>query len=74
MADIQSRLKRIEKFLKEKMDEEGIPAKYRTILYKLWQDYLYSQETKDISGDEQGWVAALYYILQNTIIKAKKSG
>jgi hypothetical protein len=73
MPDIQLKLKKIEDCLREELKKEDVLPRYTTILFKLWQDYLYSQETKDLSGDEAGWAAALYYILKKAIMRENKS-
>ena len=73
MTSVNEKLKFIDDKLKEVISEEGIENKFSSSLFKLWNDYLYTQDTGNLPGDEKGWAAALYYILKKPLMKKAQS-
>src|SRR5690554_1461952 len=73
MPDIQTKLKGIDDSLRERLKKEDVLPKYTTVLFKMWQDYLYTQENGDLAGGKEGWAAALYYILNKKVMETSKS-
>ena len=73
MTSVNEKLKFIDDKLKEVISKEGIEKKFSSSLFKLWNDYLYTQNTGNLSGDKKGWAAALYYILKKPLMKKAQS-